>query len=347
MGAMTTPMIAPESSSGFTKRDDIQLLPNGLHPGVIYAVCGIGTHMESFNGQPPREMNKIHIGIEFPQLKQMFYMEDTVPRSTVGSLEGAFAMTGKSKLKALVEAVRGVAFNTEQEASNYDISQLLGCKVLCNMTTVARQNGKGNYNKILNFAPLGTYPLPPNFNPENEYNLFVVDAAGENFKTTNYANLPNWLKKTIMESVEAKKYASKGGAFAKKPDAQQNGKSQQPVQQQLQHQAGQPVPQQQQVPQQQIPPVTQKTFVLTNPDYTMEQWRHAGWNEEALVAAGHARWDMPLAPASAPQPQAPPALPPQQTSQPPVQQMPQQAQPQGPPQIPDSQFVDEDDDLPY
>ena len=162
---MTTPMVAPESNSGFTKRSDIQLLPNGLHPGVIYAVVGIGTHMESFASQAPREMNKIHIGIEFPQLKQMFYMEDTVARSTVGSLEGAFSMAGKAKLRALVEAVRGVAFASDDEAAGYDVSQLIGCKVLCNMTTVARKQGQGNYNKILNFAPLGSYPLPPNFNP--------------------------------------------------------------------------------------------------------------------------------------------------------------------------------------
>ena len=346
VGTMTMPMTAPSDfGGGKTKRTDIQLLPDGPQPGVIYAVVGLGTHSESFGNQAPKDISKIYIGIEFPQLKQLFYEEDTTPRSTILSIKSAFAMSGKAKLRALAEAVIGRKFKDDNEAYNFDITQIIGAKILVNVITKTRKApGVGQYNAVGSVMPLGGYPLPPNFNPENEKLVFGVDPEGNNFKTINYAKLQYNLKKMILASHEAKAYIAKGGAFAKIEDVNQNQgqQPQQQTQQQYQQQAQQPTPPQPAAPVQNGEPV----FVLTDTQFTIEQWKHAGWTENDLVASGKGRWDQPVAAPSAPSPQGPPAphapQAPQTPQGPPVAQVPGQ---QGP--VSSSWTDEEDDDLPY
>lgn len=348
-GSISMAITAP-SFAGKTKRENVQMFADGPQPAVIYAVVGLGSHMKSFKGEEPKEKDQIFIGLEFPQLKQLFYEEDTEPRSTTMSIDSTFNMGERSKLRLVAEAVIGRKFRDNNEANNFDISKLIGAKILVGVATKVSQKTGKPYNYVGSLMAIGDYPIPPNFNPELEYQLFAIDPAGNNFRTMNYANLPYWLKKTILESKEAKAYAAKGGLFAKKTETTNTGQA---AQQNANAIA---------TPTQSAPPPqgATKKFVMIDTTYTLEQWKQAQWTEQQLVDAGKARWEMPepIAPPSAP-PSAPPAAPsaPAGPPQPNSGIIPAQA---APPTMPDSgipvagqldattSLWDEDeDDLPY
>lgn len=352
-GTISMAVTAP-GFSGKTKRSDIALLPNGPHPAIIYAVVGTGTTMESFGNEQPKPKNKLWIGFEFPQLKQFFYEEDTEKRSTTMNIDSTFNMGDRSKLRKISEVVIGREFRDNSEADNFDVSKLIGVKVLCQIVTKNSKKTGKPYNTIASIGALGGYPLPADFNPECEYHLFAIDPEGNNFKTINFANLPMWIKSRIFESNEAKAYVAKGGMFAKKSETTNNGNQQQQQPQQVQQQAQQgqlPL-----APQQNAQPLTRR-FILTDTQYSLEQWKHAQWTEQALVDAGKARWEdvqpepqLPPAPPSAqPLPPAPPQnvqqvqqQNPQQDIQQPQQQVQQQAEK---PAV--NWLEDEDDELPF
>ena len=234
------------------------------------------------------------------------------------------------------------------EAYDFDISQIIGAKVLVNVTTKYRKKDNTPYNDIGSVIPLGQYPLPPNFNPEIEYNIFGIDEQGENFKTMNYAKIPFYLKKTILESKEAKEYIAKGGVFAKMPENQQQN-SQQSFQQSAPAQNfQQSAPAQVPTPAAPLAVPGEKKFVLTDTSFTLEQWKGAQWTEQMLVDNGKGYWQEP-APAPAPTQMAPPPPAPA----PPAPQAPQQSFNQQPSQTTQQQeaqsWLDEedDDDMPY
>lgn len=332
-GVMSMKMTAPSGFEGKTKRTDIQIFPDGPQPAVIYCVIGLGTHTENYQGTGEKDINKIYIGFEFPQLKQLFYVEDTEPRSTIMSIESSYSMGPKSKLRAVCEAAIGRKFNGDNEAYNYDVSQLIGAKVLVNVITKYRKADNTPYNSIGSVIPLGSYPLPPNFNPEIEYNVFGIDQEGNNFKTMNYAKVPLNLKKIILESKEAKDYIARGGVFAKLPD---NYQQTQTPQQSYPATPAPPTP---------APAPVQNAgpkFVLLDTQFTLEQWKAANWTEEMLVQNGKGKWEYPTPPSPsqmAPPPAAPAAPAPPQaplSSQPLAQQVELQQQAQD--------WLSEDDD---
>ncbi|MGI4990990.1 hypothetical protein ACRXCV_00030 (plasmid) [Halobacteriovorax sp. GFR7] len=96
-----------------------------------------------------------------------------------------------------------------------------------------------------------------------------------------------------------------------------------PQQQQYSHQNGaggmpqmQPAMQQSQMPNSAAPPLLnqnhevppQKKFEMLATDYTLDQYKQSGWNEDQLVAAGKARWVQPEPVAPAPMQQAAPEV---------------------------------------
>lgn len=307
-GQMSMAMTAPSDFQGKTKRTDIQLFPDGPQPGKIYAVVGLGTHSESFNNEAPKDRNKIFIGIEFPQLKQLFYEEDTEPRSTVMSVESVFSMGDRSKLRALAEAVIGRKFGSDEEARSFDVQQLVGATILVNVVTaVSKKSGKP-YNKVGTVMSLGNYPLPPNFNPELPYQLFAIDPIGNNFKTVNYANLPFFLKKTILESNEAKDYIAKGGLFAKNPENNaQNGSTPQQPQQQQYAQGNAPAPAPAPVAAAPVQQGPRLEMLVT--DFTYEQYIAGQWTDQMLIDANKARMVYPTPPPAPTQMAPPPVAP--------------------------------------
>ena len=304
VGSIQMPMTIPTSTGGgggqFTKRTDIQLLPPGANVGIIYSVVHVGTQNTEFKGKKGTS-NNIIIGVEFPHFKQLFYEEDTAPRSTVLSREMPFFAKGTSNFKKILEAVSGGTL-TDEAANAMSPASLLGQVVLCMIETKNYASKPGQYNKIASFSALGMMPVPQNFTPELEHQLFFVDPAGNNFKTTNFANLPRFLKETIMKSHEALAYAQNGGWFAKKAETTEQPNQQPQGSPQPNQFSNAPAPQA--VPQ--AMPQTEKVFVFTDTQFTLEQYLANQWTETTLVEAGKGRWEeRPVAQAMPQAPQSP------------------------------------------
>ena len=350
--SMTTPATAPDFGGNKTINSEKTLLPPGLQPAVIFAVVDLGTHMESFNGKPEEPRRKIMIGFEFPQLKQRYYLEDEKPRSCMITKESTFIISDRSFLKALICGIYGRNLS-DQECRTFDIMQILNMKVLANIIHTPISSGK-NAGKIkesiVSVSSLGAYPLPVGFEPELPLQSFYIDPQGNNFVTSNYANLLPWIKNKVLASQEAQLRKSQNLPFARSQEEiekESNGATQnQQTGYQTQtgyQQAGTPTPNQ--IPQPTpapLPPSGKKVTMLNNQNY--DAYIASGWTDELLVQNGYAVWNQT----------------PNQTPPPP--QVPSVPTPQ-PPQVPSAQtppilnpgtgvgnpFIDgdEDDDLPF
>lgn len=343
---------APSSGGNKTKRNDIQNLPAGLNPGIIFALVDIGTQTVNY-GKGMETKRQVYIGIEHPQLKQFYYYEDTERRSHMTSKESTFSLAPKAFLRKVVEAVVGRKMS-DQEADSYDLRNLLGCRV-----GVITQPS-GSYDNIDGVMAYNQ-ALPADFTPENDYWFFYIDkdpsgaVIGNNFRTQAFANLPGFIKKKIKASQEAQAYASKGGTFAEnnsqnQPQQQGNYQNQQPQQQQQQYQQ----------PQQQMQQQPQNQGQNYNPQQQMQQGQQQFQGQQQPQQQQQSYQNQ--------QPQQQQAYQNQnqnqqgqQQQQQPQQQMQQQAQPQQQmqqqPQQQQQQYrspqqafdptADEDDDLPF
>ena len=292
---------APSNYTERPKNPNIQLLPVGNNLGVVYGIVDLGTQLESFGGAAPELKRKIKIMIEHPQFPQQFYLDDPSMKSTVSSFESTFNTGEKSRLRALIAAVEGNISN--QQADNYNIAQLLGKRV---NSVIEHRQGKKDptkfYENIKYVASAQGLAIPANFVPQNPYHFFVIDAQGENFKTKNFADLPFFLRKKIMESEEGKQYAARGGKFAENPK-QEN--QQQPN---VNAQAMAPAPTPASTPTSATPnvnPYSNGKIELISKDYTLKAMYDNGWNDQLLVQQGMARLLPQAPPASAPMPNAP------------------------------------------
>ena len=283
---------APSNYTERPKNPNIQLLPIGNNLGVVYGIVDLGTQLESFGGAAPELKRKIKIMIEHPQFPQQFYLDDPTMKSTVSSFESTFNTGEKSRLRALIAAVEGNISN--QQADNYNIAQLLGKRV---NSVIEHRQGKKDptkfYENIKYVASAQGLAIPANFVPQNPYLFFVIDDKGENFKTKNFADLPFYLRKKIMESEEGKQYAARGGKFAENPrqdNQQQTAQAQPNPHAQAMAPAPTPAPMPASAPATaNVNPYSNGKIELISKNYTLKAMYDNGWNDQLLVQHGMAR----------------------------------------------------------
>lgn len=341
---------APEHFTNNKVKLATEPIPQGLHMATIFGVVSLGTHMESFNGGQPSPKNKIFIAFELPQHKRKFYEDDDEMRSSAIFNEMTFAAyTDKARLRKIIEAAcqRKV---TDDEARAFDCSKLLGCSVMINIVHYTKRDGTQG-EKAESYASIVGMPVPIGYQPTNDYWLFYLDQQMNNFRSTLFANLPNFLKEKLIESQEGQKFIASGGLFAKVEQ-----------QQEQQQRATAPAPQ--------TPAQGGKQVEMLVNDFTYDQYIGNKWTDQMLVDNGKAKWinatpPAPQAPPVAPatpqaptpppvqaqqQPQyVPPAVPQQQYAAPVQQQYAPPIQPQAPqvPPTPAQSFLDEEDDMPF
>ena len=289
------------SSNSRVKRQGIVLLTHGINLGIIYGFVDLGTHMESFQGQAPKKTRKLKLFFEHPQLKQLFYEDDTVVRSTVSSKECSFSINDKSFLKKVIDTVSGRVMSV-QDASKYPVASLIGQRIGVNIIhTPKASDPTVFYEKVESVVSANGLQVPHPFEPENKPMYFYIDRGCVNFTSQNFADLPKYFRDKIMESDEGKAHIARGGKFSENPKQEQGAQQQQQQQQAF--------PQQPQaLPQQGVPIV-----MLPSAQFTREQYHGSGWTDALLVQNGLAQWFTPPAPVqnvpvpqSAPAPQGPP-----------------------------------------
>ena len=361
---------------GLTPNPNKRLLQAGANVGRIIELCDIGTQTQTFGGKTELK-RKFRVGLEFPQLKQRYYMEDEHDRSCICSKEVSYSIADNSFLKKLIDVCEGQTLSVDNAlALSADMSKYLGRLIVVEIGHKQSKNGNW-YEKVLGM-PMAfdetRFILPQPWNPERDLHWFFIDqdnngnVIGNNFRSQAYANLPKYIKNDLDKSEEAKVYQQAGGTFAENQQNNQPQSYQQPQahqQQPVQQQAA--APQQAQAPAQQAPQGdgkvwnAQRTAYLEMIDtaFSMQTYlQDPRWTPDLMVSNGKARWvevqqQQPSAPSGpagpgvqapagpqAPQQQAQPM---QQRNLPPQQQSGIQASPQ----VGTQQSYEDNDDLPF
>lgn len=226
-GQITQSFVAPDmgSAGSRVKNENVQLMPAGPNPGIIYAIVDLGTQNVQFGANPPEEKRQLYVGIEFPQLKQFFYVGDTEPRSTVASDElNMFITAENSNLRHFIHSVIGRSL-TNEESKTFNLFSLIGMKVGVDIEHKISKRTNQPYMKVKGYFTMNeNFNIPQNFVRSLEPMAFAIDCdpagnvIGNNFRTENFAKIFSFIKAKILTSKEAKKYAQNGGVFAKMPE---------------------------------------------------------------------------------------------------------------------------------
>lgn len=282
-------MTAPANKSSFSSKEknvNLQLVPQGPQPAIIYGIVNIGTQDGEYQGKPTVS-DKLKLIVEFPFHKQLYYKEDTVPTPSSLIIDCAFSVskakkTGKkTKLLEIIESLFGPL--QESQYLSFDFTQLLGMNVFANIVHYTKLDGNIGA-KIASFGPFNPQFVDPSqMIRTNDTMLYSIQMGYDNM---NFASLPYYLRNSIKESREGKEYASKGGRFTKLSEDGQiiidNGEDS--------YANASPLG---------------KIVMLTN-QFTYEQMKANGWTDDALVENGYAKRETP---APAPMPTAPAPIP--------------------------------------
>lgn len=182
-----------------TKRE---LTPSGTFAARCYSMIHIGTIIEKIMGEE-KTMNKVRLTWELPTELRVFD-EDKGEQPMVISKEYTLSMHEKANLRKDLESWRGKGF-TEVEASNFDITKLLGVPCLI---SVIHKVSKQNNNEYATISSITTLPkgmeCPPQindtfeFNYDDKFNLQIVDS------------FPDFIKDKIKSSEEYRKIVNPG-----------------------------------------------------------------------------------------------------------------------------------------
>ena len=281
-GEMQMEFVTPSNFEARVRRTDIQLLNHGSNLGIVCGIIDLGTHMESFDGKSPEPKRKVKVMFEHPQLKQLFYEDDTELKSTISSFESTLSMNENSKVRKLVHAFENRAIS-DKEAYGYNLAKVLGARVNVQIEhAFGKKDPTKVYEKVVSVFSANGLAIPVPFEPEFKPLLFFIDKAGNNFLTKNFADLPFYFRKKIMESEEGMAHIALGGKFAENPrqdEQQAPAQAQQPQQQQSQNFANQQSPL--------APSTGVKKLVLKDPSIPIANWIANGWTEDMIVSEGH------------------------------------------------------------
>ena len=181
--------IIAEAATGSTNR---QIAPEGNHVARCYSMIDLGTQTTEFNGET-KNQRKVRITWELPNETTVF-KEENGEQPFVVSKDFTLSMHEKSTLRQYLESWRGKAFS-EQEASSFDVSKLIGVPCMINLAHKTAKSGKTCVD-VLSITPLPKgFTCPPQVNPNLEFSLQTPDMGV-------YESLPEWLKAKIAESPE-------------------------------------------------------------------------------------------------------------------------------------------------
>jgi hypothetical protein len=136
---------------------DFEACQAGNHPAVLVGLIDIGTHSDTFPGQPPRDVRKVFLVWEIPGEKKADGTSHFVGR-TYNSLFSA-----KAGLRVMIEKWRNKEFGDDEE---FDLDKLLGKS--CLLSLVEKESANGNkYAKIDGVAalPKGSPAVKPTVKP--------------------------------------------------------------------------------------------------------------------------------------------------------------------------------------
>ena len=189
--------------------------PQGPQVAVCYSIIDMGTHMKQFQQQEAKPTPLLHISWEFPNLPKVVFNEGEQPKPLAIFQEYSTSMGEKAKLPKLLQAWRGVPCKDLA----IELPQFLGQPCLINVVYAQdKQRPDITYaNVAMNGLgvmrlPAGT-PVAPLSNPKMFFNL-------DQYSHAQFLQLPKWIQKKIMSSLEWSGIVAKFGPVPAEPQAQ-------------------------------------------------------------------------------------------------------------------------------
>ena len=169
-------------------------IPAGNHIARCYSMIELGTLTEVILGQE-KTMHKIRLTFELPDELKVFNAEKG-EQPCVISKEFTLSMNEKSNLRAFLKSWRGKDF-TEEEASAFDVTKLLGVPCLLNIIhKPSKKDPSRIYDEIASATPLmKNMTCPPQVNPSVEFSLSEWNQA-------TFDTMPDFIKDKIRMSKE-------------------------------------------------------------------------------------------------------------------------------------------------
>lgn len=215
-------MKPPASTSNYVSNKPI--LPAGPYPAIIVGLYGLGTVEKHYQGKDPKDVYEVAFTFELPGIRYEFtegaglqpmHLTSTFP----------FSLFGQSNLGKLVTSLIGRPL-TKEEVDSYDIGGLLGKTIMANVTQAPNaKNPDRPYNNI-NTGIVLTDQVRAMYNVEwdkivSSVPFLGISACPEDFVKPSFGEVPNWLRKRMLESHEAKEFINAGGVVYTKPEKQQ------------------------------------------------------------------------------------------------------------------------------
>lgn len=163
--------------------------PEGNHVACCYAIVDLGTHEESFDGQPPKSKRKVFIQWEI--------CSESRQDGSCFRIGDFYALSShqKSNFRKDLESWRGKAFSDE-DFGNFRLQKLLGKPCMLNVVQIEK-DGKTK-SKIASIASMPKGMPSPKL---SEPALFASLEPDE-FDATAYERVPDFLKEDITKSPE-------------------------------------------------------------------------------------------------------------------------------------------------
>ncbi len=177
-----------------SKSNKVEIIEAGSYPATCYSMIEMGTNEEVFQGET-KMVNKVRITFELPT-ELVTFNEERGPQPRVISKEFSLSMHEKSNLRAFLESWRGKSF-TENEASAFDVTKLLGVPCLLSITHKTAKNG----NTYANITGISLIPKGMEV-PEMVNDKQVL--SFDDFNEELFSSLPDFIKEKIEMSEEYK-----------------------------------------------------------------------------------------------------------------------------------------------
>lgn len=182
-----------------------ELTPAGNHVARCYSMIHIGTVEEEYMGDV-KMMNKARITWELPTELRVF-KEENGEQPMVISKEYTLSLGDKANLRKDLDSWRGKAL-TDEEASKFDITRLIGVPCMLNVIHKASKMGK-MYATISAISP-----MPKGLSCPKQINETFIFDYEENYSDEKIAAFPDFIKEKIKSSVE---YMKRNGTYVDLP----------------------------------------------------------------------------------------------------------------------------------
>lgn len=251
------------------KIDNVELIPRGLQLCTLFGLVDVGTQKTNFG-----DKHQVKLSFEFPQHYRKYY-EDRDPQPAAIFCTEALSMNKESNLrKKFIQPMIGKVF-TDEEAENFDISELLGKNYVASVS----HSPDGKWANIDSIIPLDG----------NNVKMFGIELGSvrqinnteffhlsEGFESRSFGLLGNYFRDLLIGSEEGRKHSAKGGKFHEKVD--NSGQSQNN--------------------QVSGPPSSNGKIKMNQGEASYEEYIKVGWTDELLIQHGKATKIEPVAPPS-------------------------------------------------